>query len=262
MVRPTRLVAVLSSLFLLGSVLGAPATLAVATAVAASPLPVVGGPAVATSTSTYYSGYSVYLWRGSFSRVTGTWVVPKATCNGTTSVMFSWVGIDDNGAKYLEQAGTADQCLAGSLTPSYYAWYEMFPKTSVPSGPALRAGDRVRTTVTVSGSTFTFKIENLTRNLTFTKAVSQAHSARLAAYWIVESPWAGSSPASIYPLTQFSPFSLVSASATANGHSGSISSSLWNLRQHWTMASGRTLKATAGGLTYTGSAFAVTWHHR
>lgn len=262
MTKPTRLTAALTSLLLLGSLLGTPAALATGsvTALAGPPVSTVGGPAIGSKTTTYYDGYSAYLFHGSFSRVTGTWVVSKATCSGVTSVMFAWVGMDDNGAKYLEQAGTGDYCIGSSLTPHYYAWYEMFPKPSVASSLVVRAGDTIRTTVSVVANTFTFKIENLTTHLTFTKAVTQLHSARLAAYWIVESPWNGPSSAHLYPLTKFAPFTIGSAYATAAGHTRAINASAWNLRLHWTMASGRTIKATSGGLK-TGTWFSVAWHH-
>ena len=263
MTVPTRLVAALSSLLLLASLVGAPATLAVgSTPVVGPPTAIRGASAMWGQTSTFYAGYSAHLRSGSFSRVTGTWVVPRATCDGTTSVMFAWVGMDDGGKKYLEQAGTGDYCLAGSRTPQYYAWYEMFPKPSVPATLVVRPGDTIRTTVSASGSRFTFRIENLTTHKTFVKAASQTRALRVAAYWIVESPWAGSAASSIYPLTRFARFTLLKASARADGRTGSIGSRLWDARVLWTMAKGRTNKASAGGLTHNGSSFRVTWHHR
>jgi hypothetical protein len=261
MTRPTRIVAALSSLVLLASLVGASTTLAVGGEVAAGPPAIViAGPSMGIQASTYYAGYSVYLRKGGFSRVTGPWVVPKATCDGTTSLMFAWVGLDDAGARYLEQAGSGAYCQAGSHTPLYYAWYEMFPRPSVPTSLVVRPGDTIRTTVSAAGSKFTFRIENLTTRKTFGTAVRQAHAPRLAAYWIVESPWSSGSSAKLFPLTRFAPFTLIRASATANGRTGGIDSPLWDLRERWTMAAARAVKASTGGLTGAGSSFMVTWH--
>lgn len=268
MTRIQRLAASLASLAMLGSLLGAPGVSAanqglVGGQAVAPPAAIVGAPPIGTTSLSYYAGYSSYLFGGGFSRITGTWVVPKATCDGAVStVMFAWVGLDDNGSKYLEQAGTGDYCIKGSTTAYYYSWYEMFPKPSIASSLVVRAGDTVRTTVSVTGSTFAFAIENLTTHKTFRKSISQTHAARLAAYWIVESPWNGTSAAHLWPLTKFAPITIKSASATAAGHTRAINSSGWNMTLRWTMKYGRTIKASTSGLNYAANAFTVTWHHR
>lgn len=259
--RPTRLILTLAaSLALL--VASVPAALAAGPATAGLPGSIVGGP-TSTQSSTYFSGYSAYMFGGSFSKVSATWKVPKVTCDGTDEAMFIWVGLDDNGHKYLEQAGTAAWCPAGSLSPSYYPWYEMFPKPSTPiSSLSIKPGDSIRTTVWASSSTFTFKIEDLTTGKSFSIKKAQAGAKRLAAYWIVEAPWKGSSSKSLYNLPKFTPTTIDNGVATANGHGHPIGSSAWNMIGRWTMkTTGGTVKASTSGLTGA-DRFTVSWHHR
>jgi hypothetical protein len=95
--------------------------------------------ATVTATNPNWAGYASV---GSdnrpvtYTEVSASWKVPKATCTGTDSSSIFWVGLD--GLKPtitipilniklgpVEQDGTATNCTNGK--PEYYAWYETFP---------------------------------------------------------------------------------------------------------------------------------------
>lgn len=55
-----------------------------------------------------------------------------------------WVGLDGSSSTSVEQLGRDSDCDSG--TPSYYAWYEMYPNPSVtlPSQYPVSPGPRPR----------------------------------------------------------------------------------------------------------------------
>src|SRR5262245_57953564 len=82
------------------------------------------------STSTNWSGYANTSSTTKFTDVKGTWTQPTATCTSReTSYSSFWVGIDGDTTNSVEQTGTDADCSNG--TPTYYAWYEMYPKFPV-----------------------------------------------------------------------------------------------------------------------------------
>src|SRR5271165_3522741 len=84
-----------------------------------------------TAVSTNWSGYAVTGANGSVTSVTGSWVVPPATCTeagGSKAYASFWVGIDGWNSSSVEQTGTDSDCSSGK--PLYYAWYEFYPQAS------------------------------------------------------------------------------------------------------------------------------------
>src|SRR5436309_8714435 len=100
------------------------------------------------STSSNWAG--VAATGGGFTNATSSWTQPTASCTGATTYSSFWVGLDGDGSNTVEQTGTDADCSGG--TPSYYAWYEMYPKYPVNLGLSVRPGDVLTATVTYVGS--------------------------------------------------------------------------------------------------------------
>ncbi len=97
--------------------------------------------------SANWSGYADN--NDTFSSVASSWTEPTVNCansngglNGVLGLSAStgcsvgpsaasafWVGLDGYNSTSVEQLGTDSDCDSG--TPSYYAWYEMYPNPSV-----------------------------------------------------------------------------------------------------------------------------------
>src|SRR5690348_14609079 len=114
------------------------------------------------STSTNWSGYA--NTGTTFSDVKGSWTQPSASCSsGQTAYSSFWVGIDGDTTSTVEQTGTDADCSSG--TPTYYAWYEMYPKFPVNLSNTVKPGDSMSASVTTSGSgNFTLTISDSTQN--------------------------------------------------------------------------------------------------
>lgn len=125
-----------------------------------------GTNSVRTVSSGNWSGYADiplragYIFRYSFSRFT----VPSLNCTTTTASnneVGIWVGIDGYSSDTVEQTGIAGGCIGG--TPSYYAWYEMYPKPPVVISPAISAGDAIAVWVrSTGGQHFTVNLTDMT----------------------------------------------------------------------------------------------------
>jgi Peptidase A4 family len=203
------------------------------------------------STSSNWSGYATT--GTTYSDVKGSWIEPTATCSRRQTAYSSfWVGIDGDGTNSVEQAGTDADCSRG--TPTYYAWYEMYPAFPVNLSGTVRPGDSMTAEVKYNGGTsFTLTIKNNTRGWTFTTNQSSSIAARGSAEWIAEAP---SSNSGVLPLANFGTVSF--SSCTANGVS--ISSNP-NPDAIVMETSNGTVKAQPSGLGAGGSSFSVTWHH-
>ena len=148
---------------------------------------------------THGRGYNIngYNWGGyaatgsGFTSVSATWVEPAATCHSTNDLYAPWVGLDGYGSSTVEQTGVATDCSSGS--PVDEMWYEMYPANPVyPSTSTypVSAGNTIHASVTYSGSTFTLKLQNVTRGWTYTVSKSLRSARRLSAEVIIESPTA------------------------------------------------------------------------
>jgi hypothetical protein len=135
-----------------------------------------------------WSGYAVTGPVDSVTAVTGSWVVPTATCEGTlekdTGVSF-WVGIDGYTSDTVEQTGTDSDCSKGF--PSYYAWYEFFPAEGVTiSAITVQPGDVMTASVVYDGAEFTATIRDERSNETFSISKAVPEAKRNSAEWIAE----------------------------------------------------------------------------
>jgi hypothetical protein len=197
----------------------------------------------ATAISSNWSGYAVT--GTTFKTVSGTWVEPTASCTtaSTTTASAFWVGLggDSNTSNALEQTGTEADCLANG-TVRYTAWYELVPKASVKVALKVSAGDKVTGSVSVSGTSVTLKLTNLTTHKSFTKTLAMSAPDVSSAEWIAEAPSTVTpGGTSVLPLTDFGTVKFSNATAVStSGHTGTISDSAWT-------ASGIELESRTGG---------------
>jgi len=172
-----------------------------------------------------WAGYAdVSTTDGTFTKVSGSWTVPRVTCSTLEdSITSEWVGLDGFSDSTVEQVGTSSQCFEGS--DLYYSWYEMYPAGVVEVGRFSDAGDGISASVTSSGSSFTLKLTDTQTNVnSFTQTGSCPTSTCLdtSAEWIAERP--AYATTGIVPEAQFAnPISFSSASETANGKTSTIS---------------------------------------
>ncbi len=209
------------------------------------------------STSTNWSGYAAFNTGTTFTDVKGTWVQPTATCSTRKRTYSSfWVGIDGYNSNSVEQLGTEADCVAKN-NPSYYGWYEMYPAAPVNLSMAVHPGDTFSAEVSVSGTTFTLSITNVTTGAHFSINKTSSSAQKTSAEWVAEAP---SSFSGVLPLTNFGTVNFSGSFTTGAGHTGSISDGAWS-HDAITMAKGATTKAVPSALSPDGTAFSVTWFH-
>jgi hypothetical protein len=205
------------------------------------------------STSTNWSGYA--NTGGTFDNVQGSWTQPSATCSsGQTAYSSFWVGIDGDTTNTVEQTGTDADCSSG--TPTYYAWYEMYPKFPVnlsTSTYPVAPGNSLSAKVSTDGQGhFTLTITNATRGWTFTTNQTSRKDKLGSAEWIAEAP---SGSGGVLPLANFGKVNFTNC--TANGLSISSNPNPDEI----TMSSSGTVKAQPSSLGSGGASFSVTWQH-
>jgi Peptidase A4 family len=235
-----------------------------------------------TDVSSNWSGYVVgsgdpYGQQTTFSTVSGSWVQPKARCSSTAAAGPSssafWVGLGGNSnSNSLEQAGTETDCTASGAA-RYSAWYELVPRGSVNVDLKVAPGDTISASISVHGTRVIVQMRNVTTGTSFAKTLSMASPDVTSAEWIAEAP---SMCASSYDcrqtaLTDFGTVKFSHASATGNGHTGTISDPAWTATaiQLETYGGGRgfgryasqltAAEALPSSLTGSGTAFSVTW---
>jgi Peptidase A4 family len=224
--------------------------------------------------SSNWAGYAVSGPSVRFKTVSAQWVQPSVTCAGRPGYSGFWVGLGGyhQTSNALEQIGTEADCSA-SGGADYFAWYELVPKSPVDLRLAIRPGDRIATSVTVSGQHVRLALRDLTTRASYVTTQRASAIDVSSAEWIAEAPSVcyGQS-CHVLPLANFGSvaFSAVSATAT-NGHKGSISDSAWSPTALELLGfSGGLVPARFGrpataatatptALTAAGSAFTVGW---
>jgi len=160
----------------------------------------------------------------------------------------------------VEQLGTDSDCDSG--TPSYYAWYEMYPNASVtlPIQYAVHPGDQMTALVAANsaGTSFTLEIKDATAGWTFSTTQTGSGFTRSSAEVIAEAP---SSCTILFcsevPLANFGQINYTGSSVIdAAGTKGSLASFDAN---EITMTDNGTTLATPSSLSSDGSSFSVAW---
>ncbi|MGZ3674496.1 MAG: G1 family glutamic endopeptidase [Ktedonobacterales bacterium] len=203
------------------------------------------------STSSNWSGYTTT--GDTYFDIRGSWTQPAVSCSaGQTAYSSFWLGIDGYTTVTVEQIGTDADCING--TPTYYAWYEMYPKFPVNFSNPVRPGDHMHAEVKASDSRrFVLTIGDTTRGWS-RSIIQRLRIAPLgSAEWIAEAP---SGATGALPLADF--HTVRFTNCTANGHAISSTSNPDAL----TMADNGVTKAQPSSLSSGGSAFNVTWDHR
>jgi hypothetical protein len=205
--------------------LAATAAVTGATAATASAATVAQQAAVSQNWAGYVAGGT------QFSSVSGSWVQPSAKCGSGQTYSAFWVGRGGDGSQSsaLEQTGTQADCTADGST-DYYAWYELVPAAPVKLDLAIKPGDHISAKVSVSGSNVTVSLSDQTTGQSTTKMLQMDNPDVSSAEWIAEAPSAcdGSGSCQTLPLSDFGTVQFTSATATANGHTGTISDPNWS----------------------------------
>jgi hypothetical protein len=201
--------------------------------------------------STNWSGYAD---TGSgFTRVSGSWTEPSASCGSGIQLAAFWVGIDGYSSGSVEQDGTMIECYYGGLYQ--FSWWEMYPSNAVQVvGSSVASGDHISASVVRSGTNYSLSVTDSTHPANSFSTNQGCSCANSSAEWIAEAP---SGSGGIYPLAHFSTWTLSSASVSEGSTSGTISTFPDN---EITMVnnSGQ-VKAQPGPLGSGGSSFSVTW---
>ena len=136
-----------------------------------------------------------------FGTVASSWTEPTVKCTGGGGLLGGllggpsqasafWVGLDGYSSTSVEQLGTDSDCVSGK--PSYYAWYEMYPKASVvlSSPDVVHPGDHMTAMVVsnANGTSFTLMIKDATANWSFSTTQTGSGFARSSAEVIAEAP--------------------------------------------------------------------------
>jgi hypothetical protein len=166
-----------------------------------------------------------------FSSVSGSWVEPSASCTSGQGDSAFWVGLGGSSGQSdaLEQTGTQIDCTASGQA-TQYAWYELVPKAPVQLNLPIHSGDRISARVTVQGTNVTVSLSDDTTGQSATRTLQMSSPDTSSAEWIAEAPSeCDSTLTNCQPLdlTDFSKVQFSGASATANGHTGTISDSAW-----------------------------------
>jgi hypothetical protein len=215
---------------------------------------------VKDGTSLNWAGYAVLTsltspQNDAVSDVKGSWTVPSVDCSVTKSAYASfWIGIDGYSSNSVEQIGTDSDCSSGK--PTYYAWYEMYPKYPVNLKLKISPGDTISAEVQYLGkSGFKLTITD-TKTGTFSTTEKSPSAKRSSAEWIAEAPWSSG----VLPLANFGTVTFQSAQATLNGHTGPISDAAWTYDRMDMVSSSGSQKAVTSALTSSGTSFSVKWY--
>ena len=175
-----------------------------------------GTPASTSGSSSNWSGYVAS--GGSFSSVTGSWVVPTVSA-ASSGADATWVGIGGLNSNDLIQAGTQATVTGGGV--SYEAWVEMLPQSSRTVPLSVSAGDAVTVTLTKkAASDWAIAIKNNTTGETYDVTV-QYQSSLSSAEWVQEAPSAGRG---LVPLDNFGTLKFTSGSAVKDGQTLNLAS--------------------------------------
>ncbi len=227
-----------------------------------------GSPTAAAVASASPAKIETYNWAGyadltttsgTFTKVSGSWKVPKLTCTSEDRITSQWVGLDGAETTTVEQDGTAEQCFEGKAL--YTSWYEMYPNGSVSVGSTVAAGDSISASVSRSGDKYTLKLTDSTHTAnSFTETATCATTVCLdeSAEWITERP--AYSSTGIVPEAQFPTVTFSGASETASGKTASISGYSGTVDDITCLDSTGTYDiVSTSGLTSTGGGFTNTW---
>jgi hypothetical protein len=188
-----------------------------------------------------WAGYVVHDNHGqNFSSVSGSWTQPAVSAGSGPGYSAFWVGLGGASpqSQALEQIGTSANVVNGKTR--YSAWYELVPAPERKLRLAVHPGDQISGRVTVDGRQVTLSLSDQTIGQAVTKTLQMNSPDTSSAEWIAEAPSAENpgGGSQILPLANFDHVTFTNASATAGGHTGSISDPNWTARQIQLSSSG------------------------
>lgn len=200
--------------------------------------------------SANWSGY-VISGSGAYTTVSASWTQPAVNCGATPSAFSAfWVGLDGSGSNTVEQTGTEANCAGGS--PTYAAWYEMFPKRSFGYPNPVVPGDSLTASVTAGArGRFQLTLTDATQGWSQTVTKKRRSARRVSAEVIAEAP---ASRKTVLPLADFGTIEFSGASVDGS----TLTSSTPGI-ERVTMSSGGTVKASPSSVS--GGAFSIAWKH-
>lgn len=146
--------------------------------------------------SSNWSGYALASSQpGTYSAISGNWVVPKVSPSKKPTYSAAWVGIDGFNNSDLIQTGTEQDFVNGSA--QYYAWWEVLPApetviTTTNGGTpfVVQPGDKMAASIQDNSGTWTLSLTDVTRQESYSTTVSYS-GPMTSAEWILEAPTVG-----------------------------------------------------------------------
>jgi hypothetical protein len=215
------------------------------------------GPRNASASSSYnWSGYAdVSTAANTFTKVSGQWWTPPVKCTAEDQLTSEWVGIDGYNNPTYEQDGTLSWCFQGQ--PTYFTWYSIYPGATVEVGTSLHAGDRIAASVTRTGSSYKLAVTDISDHAnSFSTTQKCTVCKNTSVEWIAERP---AYPIGIAPLADYGSWTVSSASETAGGKTGTISTYPTNDAITMVDATGTYQLSVPSGLSAGGDAFYTRW---
>jgi hypothetical protein len=161
--------------------------------------------------SSNWSGYAANT--GTFTGVSGTWVVPESAGDVPSGANATWVGIGGERSRDLIQAGTEASTFTNGRV-RYNAWVEMLPDVSRPVPLNVHPGDSVTVSIDQQEpGSWLIAMTNNTTGGTYNRTV-QYQSSLSSAEWIQEAPSAGRG---LIPLDNFGAVTFTDAWVTKDG---------------------------------------------
>ena len=160
--------------------------------------PMQRGPRFNVVKSNNWAGFATY--GDHFRFVSATYTIPSLNCSISPdgSLDSEWVGLDGYTTNTVEQTGTFAECSGG--TPSYFAFYEMYPLPSV-AFSGVGPGDSITVSVGSNGSQWILSFvdnTNSANGFTVTQTCPSGSTCRNAnAEIISETPNGGPPSASL-----------------------------------------------------------------
>jgi hypothetical protein len=181
-----------------------------------------------------WAGYIVYSKTGeNFSSVSGSWTQPSVAVSSGRGYSAFWVGLGGASpqSQAVEQIGTSANVVKGRT--QYSAWYELIPAPETDLNIAVHPGDHISARVAVSGTNVTLSLSDQTTGQSASKTLPMSNPDTSSAEWIAEAPSAQTQTggSQILPLANFGTVTFTNASATAGGHTGSISDPNWTVQE-------------------------------
>lgn len=231
-----------------------------------------------------WSGYADD--QDTYNSVAASWTQPAVQCNdggagvggilngllgggpgnllgpGSSAASF-WVGLDGFASNSVEQLGADSDC--NGTTPTYYAWWEMFPNPSqvLSSSYPVHPGDQMTAWVAsnASGTTFFLALKDATAGWFFgTTQNASPGFGRSSAEVVAEAPSSCNMLfCSELPLADFGQVGFGNADLIDNsGNDGSLAAFNANAI---TMTMGNKTLAVPSNLSADGRSFSVSWQN-